>query len=106
VTSFRVQLSAGERLDEIFTYSLEVSGQAQAEKYLRGMFERFEEIAARAFPWSPIPAEFGVDGYVCKYGRHFIYWKLLDDGVVGIVTILHERMHQIDRFGDDQARMP
>jgi toxin ParE1/3/4 len=27
----------------------------------------------------------------------------LADGAVGIVTILHERMHQIDRFREDFA---
>ncbi|MEI9891110.1 MAG: hypothetical protein WDN45_11585 [Caulobacteraceae bacterium] len=53
------------------------------------------------FPWQKIPAEFGVDGYVCRYGRHFIYWKVMADGSVGIVTILHERMHQLERFRED-----
>ena len=27
------------------------------------------------------------------------YWRKLSNGDIGIVTILHERMHQIDRFG-------
>ena len=31
--------------------------------------------------------EFGVDGYVCRYEKHLIYWKLLEDGAVGIVTL-------------------
>jgi toxin ParE1/3/4 len=26
---------------------------------------------------------------------------VLDDGEVGVVTVLHERMHQIDRFRED-----
>ena len=42
-----------------------------------------------------------MDGYVCRYERHLIYWKIRADGDVGIVTILHERMHQMDRFRDD-----
>ncbi|MFN4100416.1 MAG: type II toxin-antitoxin system RelE/ParE family toxin, partial [Pararhodobacter sp.] len=33
--------------------------------------------------------------------RHFVYWKRLANGDIGIVTILHERMHQIERFKDD-----
>jgi toxin ParE1/3/4 len=65
------------------------------------LFDRFEAIAARRFPWRAIPAEFGVDGYVCRYEKHFIYWKLLTDGSVGIVTVLHERMHQIERLRTD-----
>ncbi len=49
----------------------------------------------------PIPAEFGMDGYFYRYQRHFVYWKRLADGDIGIVTILHQRMHQIERFRDD-----
>ena len=101
MTSFRVQDGAGHRLDEIYTYTRETWGEAQADHYLRGLFERFEAIAQRRFPWRAVPVEFGVQGYVCRYEKHFIYWKLLDDGAVGIVTILHERMHQIDRFRED-----
>jgi toxin ParE1/3/4 len=101
VSRFRVQSAAAHRLDEIYAYTLETWGEAQAERYIRGLFARFEAIAAQAFPWRPVPAAFGVDGYVCRYEKHLIYWKRLDDGAVGIVTVLHERMHQIDRFRDD-----
>lgn len=30
-----------------------------------------------------------------------VYWRRLSNGDVGIVTILHERMHQMDRFRED-----
>ena len=40
---------------------------------------------------------------MCRYEHHFIYWRVLTDGAVGIVTILHERMHQIDRLKDDMS---
>jgi toxin ParE1/3/4 len=98
VSSFRVQDGAGRRLDEIYVYTRNTWGEAQAERYIRGLFLRFEAIAARRFPWRPIPAIFGVDGFVCRYEKHFIYWKLLGDGAVGIVTVLHERMHRIERL--------
>jgi toxin ParE1/3/4 len=61
-------------------------------------------ISSRSFPRRPVPAEFGVDGFVCRYEKHLIYWRVLSDGSLGIVTILHERMHQIERFRDDFAR--
>jgi toxin ParE1/3/4 len=101
VSGFQVQRAAGNRLDEIYTRN--EWGEEQAERYITGLFARFEAIAKREFPWRSIPAEFGVSGFVCKFERHHIYWKLLADGSVGIVTLLHERMHQIDRFRDDFA---
>ena len=104
MSAFRVQDGASDRLDDIYRYTRETWGDAQAEAYIRGLFDRFEAITAREFPWRPVPAEFGVNGYFCRYEKHFIYWRLLEDGAVGIVTVLHERMHQLDRFRDDVRR--
>ncbi|HWL47685.1 MAG TPA: type II toxin-antitoxin system RelE/ParE family toxin, partial [Sphingomonadaceae bacterium] len=82
-------------------YTRDTWGEEQAVHYIRGLFERFGAIAARKVPWRPVPAEFGVDGFYSRYEYHYIYWGLLSDGGVGIVTVLHERMHQIDRFRED-----
>jgi len=101
MAGFRVQEAASRRLDDIYSYSRDTWGEEQAERYLRDLFACFGDIAARRIPWRAIPAEFGVDGYYTRRGRHYIYWKILEDDTVGIVTILHERMHQIDRFRDD-----
>ena len=101
MTAFRVSGRASNRLDEIYDYTRRKWGEAQADNYIRGLFEKFNAIAGRDFPWRPIPAEFGVDGYLCRHEKHFIYWKQLADGKVGIVTVLHQRMHQIERLKGD-----
>ena len=101
MTGVRVQAAAAHRIDEIYRHTCETWGDAQAERYIRDLFARFEDIAARRFPWRPIPAAFGVEGYVCRYERNVIYWKVLANGDIGVVTVLHERMHQIEGFRDD-----
>jgi toxin ParE1/3/4 len=101
MSGFRIQRGAGHRLDNIYVYTRDQWGEEQAARYIEGLFGQFSAIANREIPWRAIPPEFGVDGFVCRYEHHFIYWKLLADGAVGIVTILHERMHQIERFRDD-----
>jgi toxin ParE1/3/4 len=98
---FGVSAIAGRRLDQIFGYTRNAWGQAQADAYIRGLFDCFDRIARHEQAWRAIPAQFGVDGYYCRYEHHFIYWRQLGDGAVGIVTILHERMHQIDCFRED-----
>jgi toxin ParE1/3/4 len=103
MSGYRVQERAADRLEEIYRYTQGNWGVEQAERYVRGLFGRFEAISTRSFPWRPVPAEFGVDGFVCRYEKHLIYWRVLSDGSVGIVSILHERMHQIERFRDDFA---
>lgn len=101
MTGVRVQRAAVVRIEEIYRYTRERWGEAQADAYVTGLFEAFENIATGAVPSRPVPAEFEVDGYVFRYRRHFVYWKTLGDGAIGIVTVLHERMHQMDRFLED-----
>ncbi len=76
-------------------------GEVQADRYITGMFEAFERIEAHGVASKPIPAEFGVEGFFFRCEHHFVYWRRLSDGDIGIVAILHERMHQIDRYKED-----
>jgi len=101
MASVRVQEAASHRLDEIYRYTRDRWGAEQADRYITGLFAAFDKIETHEVMSRPVPAEFGVDGYVCRYERHFVYWRRLGNGDIGIVTILHERMHQIDRFRED-----
>lgn len=97
----RVQEAASHRLDEIYRYTRDRWGRDQADRYITGLFAAFEQIETHGVISRPIPAEFGVDGFVFQHERHRVYWRRLSNGDVGIVTILHERMHQTDRFRED-----
>ena len=97
----RVQEAASYRLDEIYHYTRDHWGTQQADRYITGLFEAFDGIESRRTTSRPIPAEFGIDGYFFRYEQHFVYWRRLSNNDIGIVTILHTRMHQIDRFGED-----
>jgi len=97
----RIQLAASHRLDDIYRYTRDRWGEAQAERYITGLFAAFEDLKVHGATSRPIPADFGVEGYVFRYEKHLVYWRRLSDGDIGIVTILHERMHQIERFKAD-----
>jgi plasmid stabilization system protein ParE len=101
MAAVRIQEAASLRVDEIYRYTRDRWGIEQADRYITGLFEAFDKIEPHAVMSRPIPAEFGVDGYFFRYQRHFVYWRNLSNGDIGIVTILHERMHQIDRFRED-----
>ena len=101
MTAVRVQESASWRLDEIYRHTRDRWGEAQANTYITGLFEAFERIETHGVASKPVPAEFGVEGFYFRYERHFVYWRRLSNGDIGIVTILHERMHQIERFRED-----
>jgi toxin ParE1/3/4 len=97
----RVQAAASLRIDDIYQYTQKRWGKPQADKYIKGLFAAFERIASHGVLSKPVPADFGVAGFFFRYERHFVYWRYLSDGDIGIVTVLHERMHQIDRFVED-----
>lgn len=97
----RIQEAAACRLDEIYRYTQSRWGAQQADRYITGLFEAFNGIETRRTLSHPVPAEFGVDGYFFRYERHVVYWRRLSNNDIGIVTILHERMHQIDRFREN-----
>ena len=99
--AIRVQEAASLRLDDIYRYTRDRWGEVQADRYITGMFEAFERIEAHGVASKLIPAEFGVEGFFFRYEPHIVYWRRLSDGDIGIVAILHERMHQIDRFKED-----
>lgn len=101
MAAVRVQEAASHRLDEIYRYTQERWGADQADRYITGLFDAFGKIETHLVMSKPVPAEFDVEGYFFRYERHFVYWRRLSNGDIGIVTILHQRMHQIDRFRED-----
>ncbi|HWJ86512.1 MAG TPA: type II toxin-antitoxin system RelE/ParE family toxin [Pelagibacterium sp.] len=101
MATVRIQERAALRIDEIYRFTLERWGEDQAERYIVGLFDAFEKIQTGGVSSRPVPAAFGINGFFFRYERHFVYWRRLDNGDIGIATILHERMHQIDRFKDE-----
>jgi len=101
MAAVRIQEAASHRLDEIYRYTRDRWGPELADRYIAGLFEAFERIEIHGVMSRPATAEFSVEGYFFRYEHHFVYWRRLSNGDIGVVTILHERMHQIDRFRED-----
>jgi toxin ParE1/3/4 len=96
-----VQEAASHRLDAIYRHTSERWGAEQADRPITDLFAAFETIETHEVISRPVPAEFGVEGYVLGFERRFVYWRRFDNGDIGIVTILHERMHRIARLRED-----
>ncbi len=101
--SVRVLAAAGRRIDEIYRFGRTRWGEAQAQAYIRGLFAHIEDLAADRRPWRPIPAEFGVAGHFSRYRSHIVFWRVLGDGSLGVVSVLHERMDVGNRLLEDDA---
>ena len=83
--AIRVQEAASLRLDEIYRYTRHRRSPEQSDRYITELFA----------------ALFEVEGFFFRHAHHYMYWRRLSNGDVGIVSILHGQMHQLDRFRDD-----
>ena len=84
MAAIRIQEGASHRLDDIYRYTRDRWGEGQAEKYITRLFADFDKIAGHGVASKPIPAEFGVEGFFFRYERHFVYWRHLLNGDIGI----------------------
>lgn len=96
MSGYRLFPRAELRLEEIVDYTRARWSDAQATAYLDGMLARIEALVEHSAPWRTLPPELGIPGYYARYERHLLYWRVLEDGAIGIVTILQERMQQVD----------
>jgi plasmid stabilization system protein ParE len=104
MSGYRHGPRANVDIDEIYDFSYDRWGRAQADLYVHALYAAFAEIVARRRPWLRIDPAFGVDGYFVRHQQHRIYFKPLADGDIGIVAVLRQLMHAIVRlkgaFGD------
>ena len=100
MAAYTLWSGASQALVDIYVYTHDSWGLAQADKYLDGFYACFAQIAAKKAMWRPIPAMFDITGYYTRYEHHYIYWKKASNGDIAIVAILRERMHQVDRLKD------
>jgi len=98
VTDYRLSRTAVAHLTDIYLYSEDEWGATQADKYLDDFYNFFGRIVAKNIMWRPLHAELEVTGYFARCNLHFVYWRELGNGDMGIVAILHKRRHQISRL--------
>ncbi|MGE9296586.1 MAG: type II toxin-antitoxin system RelE/ParE family toxin [Puniceicoccales bacterium] len=101
VMRVRVYPAAESRLEGVWRYTEERGGAEQAELYTRGLLLHLESIVDQPEIWRfhRDPRFKGI--HFVRYQHHFLYFKVLGDGDLGLMTILHERMDIPRRLLDD-----
>ena len=95
----RLTPQARAEIADIRRYTRARWGAAQADRYLRGLGQRFEEIAAGTALHRD--AEIGGGYRRCRYETHVIVFKP-EDEAIRVVHIFHRSMDMTGRMaGDD-----
>lgn len=99
--SYRFFPTAKIRLNQIWDYSEEQWGEEQAELYIRGLFGKLETAVSQRYEWKPVRHERFKGVYFIPYRHHFIFFKELGSGELGVISILHESMDIPRRLRED-----
>ncbi len=96
--------AARSRLLEIWDYTERTWGEAQADKYVRGLVNTIHEAADDRHRWRPVLDE-GLPGiYFIRYERHFIFFRAISPDTIGVISVLHENMNVPMRLREDDSR--
>jgi toxin ParE1/3/4 len=108
--SFRLTRAAEADYASLLRYSRKRWGKLQAEIYRLIIDDSIAAIAADPYRRNTYGRDevrpglrsfhVGLDGERAKQGRHILYFRLADDGIVEVVRILHDRMDMRRRLAD------
>lgn len=111
MASYRFYPAADRAQDEIWDYTLRSWGEAQAETYIRGLHDHLQKLADRKVPWRTlpralvIPADLQNEAWFSRYRHHYVFFRLLADGDIGVMSILHEAMDLPVRLAADLGKI-
>ena len=89
--------SAREDLIDIWLYTQERWGEAQADRYQNELHDCCARIAVGEIRAKPVPAINGVKSHHC--GHHYLFFVDQRETIV-VIAVLHERMELIKRLRD------
>lgn len=94
--TFNLTLRAKQDLRGIWDYTYDVWGEAQADKYITALYERFARLAQQ-----PLIGKHRTDikeGYYCfPQGSHLVFYLILKYSI-DIIGIPHKEMDIINYF--------
>lgn len=111
MAGYRFYPRADVTQDKIWRDTVEAWGEAQADTYLRGLHAHLQRLCDNRLIWRRLPQKLAVPpdikrkGYFSRYEHHYIFFRELDNGDLGVMSILHERMDLAVRLKEDLAAL-
>ena len=103
--------SADKAQDNIWRYTCETWGEKQAEKYIKGLHDHLQRLSEKKKLWRSLPAnlvvppDLKIEAYFSKYEHHYLFFRKLSSGQIGIMAILHESSDLPVRLFDDLRKL-
>ena len=95
---------AEARLIEIWGYTLEKWGEAQADDYVSELIAEIGRVARRRSRWRPV-ADRALRGvWFFRHRHYFVFFRALKAGGIGVISVLHGNMDIPARLKEDAER--
>jgi len=97
--------------DEIWRYSCTEWGEAQAEKYIKELHHHLQLLSEKKQLWRPLPSnlvippDLKLKAYFSKYEHHYLFFRELSEGTIGVMAILHEKSDMPVRLCEDLRKI-
>jgi len=93
--------SAEARLLEIWDYTLEKWGEEQADAYVRSLIDAIHAVQGQRHLWRPVADKSLRGVWFIRHEHHYVFFRELPGGVIGVISILHESMDLPARLKED-----
>jgi len=97
----KIYQAAQARLHEIWDYTEQAWGEKQADAYVRSLVTAVDKARAERHRWRPLRDRSLPGVYFIRHKHHYIFFRELSDGALGVISILHENMDLPARLRDD-----
>ncbi len=97
----RIYPAAKARILEIWDYTEKTWGENQADAYVRDLVEAINRAGQDRHRWRPVMDEALKGIFFIRHSHHFIFFRELPTGTLGVVSILHENMDLPARLTED-----
>lgn len=105
--SYRFYPRADAAQDKIWHDTAEKWGEAQAITYIRGLHAHLQRLTENRFIWRKLPQRLAIpadvkhEAFFSRYEHHYLFFRVLNNGDLGVMSILHERMDLPVRLKED-----
>lgn len=111
MAGYRFYARADAAQDRIWRDTLDTWGETQADVYIRGLHAHLQRLCDNRVIWRRLPQKMAVPAdvkraaYFSRYEHHYVFFRELANGDLGVMCILHERMDLAVRLKEDLAAL-
>jgi toxin ParE1/3/4 len=100
----KIYPAARERLLQIWEYTDRQWGEDQADHYVNSLVAATHDLSRQRLHWRPMRGKRFAGIWFVHHEHHYLFFRELSDGHVGIISILHENMDLPARLREDADR--